>query len=185
MLVFSPREVSMQTRMTGLYPWERTVRKADIFGYSSKSLPGIEIIGLGKIGKSIKEKLVYLSKSNGIKIPLKRYVLCVDRAASQGKETGIEESLRWLEFPLLVLFWSLSENLAIKRLDDCYASGRILVSGTVEIWNPNVDEFLRSKKLIAPSCVEVHGETCLLPFERMIRGTQSFNYCEALNPLVR
>ena len=98
-----------------------------IFGYASKGLPGLEIVGLDRKARVLKEKLVYLGRCHGVRVPIKRYVLCVEDCPLEGGEG------RWLELPLLVLYWKLAGILPIKRLENCFCGGRISTMGAVQI----------------------------------------------------
>ena len=53
---------SLETQIKGILPNKEEYFLIDIFGYSSKGLPGIEIVGLGPKGKNIKEKFVYMGR---------------------------------------------------------------------------------------------------------------------------
>ena len=64
-------------RINAFVPIEGRLKIVSIFGYSTKGIPGIEIKGIGSRGNLIKEKLVYLCRLNRIKMPLKRYVICI------------------------------------------------------------------------------------------------------------
>lgn len=100
-----------------------------LFGYSNQGIPGVEIIGLGNTGRLIKEKFIYLSKIRKLNIPSRRYVLCYESSLGEKKLTP--EVIQWLELPLLILFWSLAEQIPILRLDDCLSSGRVLANGEI------------------------------------------------------
>jgi hypothetical protein len=50
----------METQLQSCYFTKKGPSLITLFGYSSKSIPGLEINGLGKFGKSIKEKLMPL-----------------------------------------------------------------------------------------------------------------------------
>jgi len=118
----------MQMKLNAMLHNGRKFCSIPIFGYSTQGIPGVDVIGLGKMGRSLKEKIIFLTKSSNFKIPLRRFVLCIDV-----KELPDDlDELRLLELPFLILFWSLSGILPITCLDDCFACGRIDVSGTVE-----------------------------------------------------
>lgn len=91
----------------------------DLFGYSTNGIPGLEIVGLGIRARSIKEKLIYLTKMTGHKIPLKRFVICLDRPLRKGEDEA------FFELPLLLLYWSMAGFIPIKRLTDCLCSGKV------------------------------------------------------------
>jgi len=121
----------MQTRVTGLYLKKNHVQLVDVFAHATKGLPGIEILGVGRRAKTIKEKLLYLSKVRGLKLPSRRYVLCVDEQVEQAE---------WLEFPLLLCFWTLAKVLPITRLDNCVSWGKVSVKGVVDLRLPHINE---------------------------------------------
>jgi len=124
----------MQKRIIGFYPNGSKLTFVDIFAYSSRGIPGIEVVGLGPLGRSIKEKFYFFSRENRLKIPPRRYVLCLD---IQGMPKRSED-LNFLELPLLILFWSLAEVLSLKNIDKCVASGKLLVGGALHL--PFLDE---------------------------------------------
>lgn len=123
-------EVVVQTQIQGIFRHRRGHELVNIFGYTSQGMPGIEIIGLGGLGRLIKEKLLFLSKTQSLRFPLKRYVLGVEMVDS-AKDFEVE-ALRWLEFPILLSFWTLCDLLPISKLEDCLASGKVSVSGKIE-----------------------------------------------------
>jgi len=100
-----------------------------LYGYSSRGIPGIEIIGLGNLGKIVKEKIIFLTKKQGIQLPLKKYVLCVDLERFPQQLS----LLRSLELPLLILYWSMANILPIKRTDDCFVAGCIGHHGVLHV----------------------------------------------------
>ena len=114
----------------GFFPITNGIRVLNLFAYQSKGLPGLEIVGLGKLSRPLKEKLVYLTRKQEIKLPLKRYVLCVDLQEFTGNEKMIED-LRWLELPILFLFWTLGGILHFDQLEDCMASGKVMIDGSI------------------------------------------------------
>ncbi len=117
-------------RMNSLYPFQGQLESVDLFGYATKGVPGIEIIGLGKNGRNIKEKFIFLTKERGIKFPPMRFVLCVE-GEFEGKKFKHEE-FRYLELPLLLMLWKLSDVLPIYDLNDCFASGKLSIQGEVD-----------------------------------------------------
>lgn len=113
----------MGTSLYGVIPYGKRLKMVEIFGYSTKGIPGIEIVGLKNLARPIREKFVYLGKTRSVECPLRRYVLCVENALDDEKFN--EDELRHLEFPLLLLYWSLAGVVQIGNLSDCFASGRI------------------------------------------------------------
>ena len=99
-----------------------------LFGYTSKGIPGVDIIGLNSFSKSLKEKLIFLSRENNLSFSMKRYVLCFER---HEKFEIKNFDLTQLELPFLILFWSLSGHLPITRLDNCLAFGQVGLDGRI------------------------------------------------------
>ncbi len=119
----------MNMRTKSLYPHAGQLCSVDIFGYASHGIPGIEIVGMGKHSRSLKEKFVYLSRVRRLKFPKKRYVLCVEGELENKKFK--DEEFRYLELPLLVMLWSLTGHLPLAQLEDCFASGKVSVEGDI------------------------------------------------------
>ena len=117
----------MNDQILGIYSFAGKYKSSSIFGYGSKGLPGLEIVGLGGKGRIIKEKLVYLGRHYRVRVPVRRYVLSVEDYCFESGEC------RWLELPLLVLYWKLAGILPIKKLENCFCGGRISTMGTVQI----------------------------------------------------
>ncbi len=151
-------------RMSSLYPFQGSQERVELFGYCTKSVPGIEIVGLGKHGRAMKEKFVYLSKVRGIKFPPYKFILCAE-GEIEGKKFKTEE-YRYLELPLLLMLWKMADVLPIFDLTDCFASGKISVQGEVDYLNLNEseqaelfssfsEETMGIPKLIAPRRMEL------------------------------
>ncbi|MBC7540548.1 MAG: hypothetical protein H7281_17115 [Bacteriovorax sp.] len=167
----------MNMRTKSLYPYAGQYCPVDIFGYASNGIPGIEIVGVGKYARSMKEKFIYLSRKNKLKFPMKRFVLCVE-GELEGKKFKDEE-YRYLELPLLLMLWSLTGHLPLQALEDCFAAGKISVEGEVtaleltenqqialwELFNLNDSQSL---KVIAPNKTRVYEEYYHLPFEGLM-----------------
>lgn len=118
----------MHKQMYALIPNGNRFHVMEIFGYSTKGVPGLEIVGLGAKGKSIKEKFVFLNKKLGLKLPPRRYVLCVeDVVVSSSKD----DLYRWLELPFLIMYWSMAMVLPIQHLDNCLCGGKITARGKI------------------------------------------------------
>lgn len=118
-------------RMKSFLHTKKGSKIIDIFGHTSRGVPGIEIKGIGNLSSVIKEKLVYFTRLHQYKVPVKRFVLCAEIDS-----TEIERGeLAYLELPLLILFWSMADILKISRLDNCLASGRINVDGEIILQN--------------------------------------------------
>lgn len=166
----------MHKQMLGLLPLGGKGHLTEIYGYSSKGVPGLEIVGLGAKGKAIKEKFVFLSKKYNLKISPKRYVLCIDDNMVLGSLTSKDELYRWLELPLLILYWSMAGVLPIQNLRDCLCAGRISTRGKIEPFR--FDEtsaaFLdrldsMRLKVITSYTQELSGLTYFIPLDEIIR----------------
>ncbi len=164
----------MNMRTKSLYPFGGTHCVVDIFGYSSKGLPGIEIVGLGKYSRSLKEKFIYLSRERGLKFPLRRYVLCVEGELESKKFKS--EEYRYLELPLLIMLWSLTGHLPLEKLEDCFAAGKVSIEGEVEpliLSHSQQDQLIelfgledeQSLRIIAPQKMEIDEKHYHLPTE--------------------
>ncbi len=119
----------MQTELKAILPTSRGPQTVTLFGYSTKSVPTVDIHGMGKSGKIIKEKILFVTKQRKLKIPIKRFSISVD--FQNGDERELNNYAQWLEFPLLLLYWYLTENLHIYHLGDCMTSGQVLTSGNI------------------------------------------------------
>lgn len=117
----------MQSQLYSFYQTKKGPELVTLFGYATKSLPGIEINGLGKYGKAIKEKIIYITRSRGLQIPLKRFVLCVEMEDGWGDMDSTV--VKNLEFPLLVMYWHLAGLLPLSRIDNCVALGSLTPEG--------------------------------------------------------
>lgn len=166
----------MNMRTKSLYPYAGDFCSVDIFGYSTKGIPGIEIVGLGKYARGVKEKFIYLSRERKLKFPLRRFVLCVE-GEIEGKKFKDEE-YRYLELPLLLMLWSLTGHLPLQNLEDCFSSGKISIKGEVlplplKIYEQSsLSERLKmndddSLKIIAPENTVVHEQHYHLSLERL------------------
>lgn len=110
-----------------------------IFGYCSRGIPGIDILGMGSHGKLIKEKIIYVSKVYGVKIPPKRFSICLERL--DNRKLGVLD-LYWFELPSLILFWTLAEMINFHNIDQCLCSGKIGAEGTFRTMILNQSDFL-------------------------------------------
>lgn len=120
----------METQLQSCYFTKKGPTIVTLFGYATKSIPGLEINGIGKYGRTIKEKIVFITKTRGLQIPLKRFVLNVELTDDLGDLES--SSVRWLEYPLLLHYWFLAGLLPISKLDNCLAVGSLTPSGIVE-----------------------------------------------------
>ena len=129
--------------------------EVDLYGYSSRSIPGLEINGLGKRGKLIKEKINFiLNRYFSTKNSLKKYVISIESILPEEKLKI--ESID-LELPIFLIYLSLLEVLPVKNLDHCWSLGRLNVD--FEVTSPFLNSvldliesstILKDKTLIAP-----------------------------------
>lgn len=169
----------MNMRTKSMYPFAGQYCPVDIFGYASNGIPGIEIVGLGKYSRSMKEKFIYLSREKKLRFPLKRFVLCIEGEV-EGKKFK-EEEYRYLELPLLLMLWSLTGHLPLEHLEDCFASGKISIEGDIQALSltPLQQSFLtemfklddhQSLKIIGPKDMDVNEEHYHLPIEAIMES---------------
>ena len=121
----------MEAQIFGLMPFKTKYHRVEIFGYSTRGVPGLEITGLGAQARGMTQKFVFLSRARHLKVPFKRYQICVEAPLQSGID--VKEALTWLELPLLLLYWQLAEVISIFNLDQCLCSGRVHVSGNYEL----------------------------------------------------
>lgn len=117
----------MQLRIRSFVQTASGLEIVDIFGYSSRSLPQLEIHAPLQIQKVLKQKILYMSKVRDINIPAKRFVLCLDHGALRLENRQLSQ----LELPFLILFWALAEAIQMKRLEDCVCNGSIQIDGKI------------------------------------------------------
>ncbi len=116
----------MEIKINALTLNRNNYQWCEVFGYTSKGQPGIEVIGLGSRGRAIKEKLTYLSKRRRLTFPVLRFVICVEG------ENLDKVDIDYLELPILMAFWSMANVIPIKRLDHCFCSGKVSLEGEVK-----------------------------------------------------
>jgi hypothetical protein len=117
---------TMETQIQSYAFSTRSPTPVTLFGYASKSVPGLEINGLGKYGKTLKEKIIFLTRSRQLQVPLNRYVI-----SSEYDLDTDPAVLRWLDLPVLMLYWYLAGHIRMGRLDNCMVVGNITPSGDV------------------------------------------------------
>ncbi len=117
----------MQTFINSFQVIENQHRNFKIFGYTTKGMPGLEVVGFGKYGRLLKEKVIYFTKSCGIKVSNRRYVICLEDEESRSLQN---DQLAWFEIPTLILFWTLADVIPLKGINDCFASGKIKANGS-------------------------------------------------------
>lgn len=165
-------------RINAFIPYNGRWKVISIFGYTTKGIPGIEIKGMGKEGLFLKEKLIYLTRLNKIKMPLNRFVICID--LHKVNKVSPDES-RWLELPLLILFWHMIGVLPIGKLDDCFVAGTVSSSGTVKSLpvkenfliqlNTLLEKNYQMKMKYLNSSHEIKkGDICTIPLSSLFSG---------------
>lgn len=115
----------MQSRIYGLLSYGKGYQFVSLFGYSTKGIPGLEIVGLGKNSRIIKEKFLYIIKKNNLHIPMRRYILCVENS----EKTFDDYS--FLELPLFILLLNVQGILNINQLENCFCSGKVQLNGEI------------------------------------------------------
>lgn len=167
----------MQHCLKSFIPLERSLIGVHLFGYATKGLPGVEIVGLGKTGRNFKEKIIYLTRLDGLLIPKKRFVLCVE-FEDESKNLR-EEDLRWLELPLLILYWTLAEILPIHQLDNCLSVGKVALDGKTQTDGFSSKLLLENSELqdsliIVRKKEEVPSEYSTLVLSELLEGKLEF-----------
>lgn len=119
--------------MKGVIKSQGLFSLVDIFGYCSRGVPGIEIVGVGALGKCLKEKFIYLSRQERIKLPPLKYVLCIENNEGLIDKDNFDS----LEFPMLILFWALGGVLQIGSLENCVAHGKVSLGK--KVWHLPLD----------------------------------------------
>lgn len=117
----------MLIKVNAILPIGNSKQVINVFGHTSKSLPGIEIIGLNGKGRLLKEKLTFLTKKMGLKVPIKKFILCVEGEGLEKIDT------EFLELPLLFCFWSMAEILPFKNFENGYLSGKFELDKEITI----------------------------------------------------
>ncbi|PIK13950.1 hypothetical protein [Halobacteriovorax sp. JY17] len=134
----------MESMIKGIILNKNVYKTLNIFAYATKGIPGLEIKVGSSNSKILKEKIIYLTRKSSMRIPLKRYVICVEEVGGSLQK----EEVRWLELPILILYWSLAECLPISRLSDCICGGEITLEGEIrplKIQGSYLDYFNSSK----------------------------------------
>jgi hypothetical protein len=131
----------METQINSFRFTKPNPSSVTIFGYSSKSFPGLEIHGLGRYGKSLKEKIIYITRSRHLTVPVKRYVIVCEL-----EHEATHEDI-WFDFPILLIYWHLAHILPIERLENCLAVGQLHPSGIItEKWDAMALNEVRKKE---------------------------------------
>lgn len=117
------------SHMYGVVPVANDFCFVDVFGYSTNGIPGLTITG-AKDYKTIREKFIYLTKKSGLRLPMKRFSLCVQGIPKASKTYPVDESS--IEIPLLITFWHLAGLVSIQSLSSCFASGVVSINGKIK-----------------------------------------------------
>ena len=117
----------MERRLKTFAPSLKGPQLIDLFGYSTRGMASLEVHAHPKISRLLKEKLLFLTKSRKMKLPSRRYTLCIDSHQMHFQEGNLAN----FELPFLVLFWSLAEVLPIKNLQDCVCLGEVQINGEI------------------------------------------------------
>lgn len=103
-----------------------------IFGYANRGVPGIEIIGLGNQGRSLKEKIIYLNKLNGWDIPQRKYLLCFE---NEEWDMVRKMDRRHVELPIWLLYMKLAGKIKMRTMKDVVAAGKLSSRGEIDCFN--------------------------------------------------
>lgn len=143
----------METQIQGYSFSKRDGGGVSLFGYATKSMPGLEINGLGKYGKILKEKIIFITRSRQLPIPLKRFVISTEYELEND-----QENLRNLDFPVILLYWYLAGLIQIEKLDNCMAVGSISPSGKlISKKDDQLLRFAKEKKLLLIDRLELEN----------------------------
>lgn len=119
----------METQIQSYIQSESGPIKISVFGYATRGVPSLEINGASINKKLFKEKLIYLTRSRSLKIPRRRYVLCID--FEESTHTMIKGQALSLELPLLLLYWHLAGLIPLRKLDNCICMGQVNINGVI------------------------------------------------------
>lgn len=151
----------METQIKSYIMTKKGIKLITIFGYATKSVPGLEINGVGKLAKNIKEKLIFITRTRKLKMPTKKFVICID--LNDLEEELKPHELKWLEFPILLLFWYLAGHIPIRSLEDCLCTGWIHPRGDIyQTYLPQIIKSLLQEKLNPVEMKEVKIVSCIV-----------------------
>jgi hypothetical protein len=122
----------MLSQIQGCYTVNEKIHSVDIFAYTTSGIGGLEINGLGAFGKIIKEKIIFISKSKGLRFPSKRFCISVDIPLHNLQEKG-RADLRWLELPILLIFWHQTGHLNIYNIESLVGAGTVAAHGYIHV----------------------------------------------------
>ncbi len=122
----------MEARITSFIIDQLDIYHVQIFAYSTKGIPGLEINGTGRSVSNIRDKIIYLTRVNSVSIPMNRYVICVEIDTNKKLSS---QSLRQLELPIFLVYLFLAKNLSLVKIDDCLCYGTISADGVISQYN--------------------------------------------------
>lgn len=160
-----------EERMVGVIPSGDNIKYMYLFGYSTKGIPGLEIVGLGNRARTVKEKIQFLSRQQENVLPLNRFVLGIDPIQKIGKD----DDLNFLELPLLILYWALLGWIPLKSLENCFSSGRVFPGGALIPWVPKDLKPISSengKLWISSRWIQTPMGFFPLPLEELVESRQ-------------
>ena len=159
--------MGVNPRLLGLIPRHQNQQVLGLYAYASNGLPGLEILGLPAAqGKCLKEKVVYLGRELGLTFPPKRYMISVEGRESVTRQE--RDGLKYLELPIIFLFWTMTGYLNLRRPQDCLISGHVGLDGKIHpppirphFWK-NLDQLMSARKrhltVIGPHSPCVQGQ---------------------------
>ena len=146
--------MSNHVTMLSMLETERGIQGCHLFAYSSKALPSLEIIGMGRRGKMLKEKIIYWLKRKNVRLLPLKYVVCLEHDLLP--TTDDEDNFRWLELPSLLLVLQLAEQLQLSSPHRCFCAGKLALNGE---WI--FPEEIKDEKNLAEFLVK-YGDTVLM-----------------------
>ena len=174
----------METQIKAFYHTPQGVKFVTIFGYATKGVPSLEINGVGRLSKNIKEKIIYITRTRKLRVPLRRFVICVDMNEINMQS---DQYLKALEFPILLLYWYLCELVPIRKLDDCLTSGWLKANGEIyQLRAPanfvqNHEKYFdltdkNSLKLIGPASRGDNLDLCLIESSLLLEHIENLKF---------
>lgn len=118
------------TKTNASIPRKSKRETLDVFGYTSKGLPGLEFIGFGEVSQILKERVMFFLKQSRIKLPLKRYVIILGSGEGQNKTISLEDS-KWLGLSLLATVLKLADYLPNTDIEKNIYCGEITLTGHI------------------------------------------------------
>jgi hypothetical protein len=157
----------MVTKIKSLMIHNHHMTFIDIFGHTSKGIPGIEIIGLGSYGRILKEKLIFFGKRRKLTYPPFRYVLCLDtfpldESLLSPSSSSFQQNKEWCDLSFFILFWFLAGHLSIHQLNNCLCFGKMSIDGTIILPHPDHSIFQFASEKMSPSLALESAENPLL-----------------------